>query len=64
MYYYDTGAVDADELREIEKADDFERCELDAVEMSSLKEVLAWIRESERVSSGQNPRSKRKGRGE
>jgi hypothetical protein len=44
VFYYDMGGVSEEELKEIEDTDDFALSELDAVEVSTLKEVLKFIK--------------------
>jgi hypothetical protein len=44
VFYYDIDGVSEEELKEIEDTDDFALCELDAVEVSTLKEVLKLIK--------------------
>jgi hypothetical protein len=44
VFYYDIDGVSEEELKEIEDTDDFALSELDAVEVSTLKEVLKWIK--------------------
>jgi len=46
VYYYDADGVDEGELKEMEDTDDYALCDHDAVEMSTLKEVLKWIKDT------------------
>jgi len=46
VFYYDIDGVSEEELKEIEDTDDFALSELDAVEVSTFKEVLKWVKAS------------------
>ena len=52
VFYYDVEDADEEELKAIDATDDFEGCGLDAVEMSTLSEVMKWIKESALVAKG------------
>ena len=52
VFYYDLEDADEEELKAINATDDFECCGLDAVEMSTLSEVVKWIKESALVAKG------------
>ena len=49
---YDVEDADEEELKAIDATGDFEGCGLDAVEMSTLSEVMKWIKESALVAKG------------
>ena len=52
VFYYDVEDADEEELKAIDAADDFECCGLDAVEKSTLSEVVKWIKKSALVAKG------------
>jgi hypothetical protein len=60
VFYYDVEGADEQDLKAIDATDDFEHCELDAVEMSTLKEVLGWIKESAGARQGGDQEGPRK----
>ena len=52
VFYYDEDGVTDEEMVEIEEMDDYFESEHDAVEFSRVSEVVKWIRESERDTTG------------
>ena len=60
VFYYDVEGADEQDLKAIDATDDFEHCELGAVEMSTLKEVLGWIKESAGTRQGGDQEGPRK----
>jgi hypothetical protein len=60
VFYYDVEGADEQDLKAIDSTDDFEHCELDAVEMSTLREVLKWIKESTRAANANTGTSKKR----
>ena len=52
VFYYDVEDADEEELKAIDATGNFEGCGLDAVEMSTLSEVVKWIKESALVAKG------------
>jgi len=61
VFYCDMEDADEEELKAINATGDFECCRLDAVEMSTLSEVLKWIKESALVAKGAGGRWGRSG---
>ena len=52
VYYCDIDAVDSVDLAEIEHMPQLALCTHDAVEFSTVKEVLKWIKETAKQSEG------------
>lgn len=52
VYYYDIDAVDSVDLAEIELMPQLALCTHDAVEFSTVKEVVKWIKETAKQSEG------------
>ena len=61
VFYYDVEDADEQELKAIDATGDFEGCGLDAVEMSTLSEVVKRIKESALVAKGDEGRWGRSG---